>query len=79
MNQDEKEGKKKNMQGRVKEAVGTLTGNEDLETEGAEETGRRRGAGKDRKGKPQAGRSDRGSGSKDQEIDRRPGGASSRG
>jgi uncharacterized protein YjbJ (UPF0337 family) len=37
MNQDEKDGKKKNLQGRIKEAVGTLTGNEDLETEGAEE------------------------------------------
>jgi uncharacterized protein YjbJ (UPF0337 family) len=37
MNQDEKEGKRKNLQGRVKEAFGTLTGNEDLEAEGADE------------------------------------------
>ncbi len=37
MNRDEIEGKKENFKGRVKEATGVLTGNEDLETEGAGE------------------------------------------
>jgi len=37
MNRDEREGKKTNIKGRVKEAAGTLTGNEELESEGAEE------------------------------------------
>ena len=42
MNRDEREGKKENLQGRVKEAAGTLTGNKALESEGATE--RERGA-----------------------------------
>ena len=42
MNREEREGKKENLKGRVKEAAGTLTGNEDLESEGAAE--RERGA-----------------------------------
>lgn len=37
MNKDEIEGKKLALKGRVKEAVGTLTGDEDLESEGAGE------------------------------------------
>jgi uncharacterized protein YjbJ (UPF0337 family) len=37
MNRDELEGKKHDVKGRVKEAAGTLTGNEDLESEGAAE------------------------------------------
>ncbi len=36
-NRDEIEGKKENVKGRVKEAAGTLTGNRDLENEGAKE------------------------------------------
>ena len=35
MNRNELQGKKKNVKGRVKEAVGALTGNKDLESEGA--------------------------------------------
>jgi uncharacterized protein YjbJ (UPF0337 family) len=37
MNRDEVKGKAKNIQGRVKEAAGTLTGNRRLESEGASE------------------------------------------
>ena len=37
MNRDEIEGKKDNVKGRVKEAAGTLTGNEELEKRGADE------------------------------------------
>ncbi len=37
MNRDELEGKKENVKGRIKEAAGTLTGNENLESEGADE------------------------------------------
>jgi uncharacterized protein YjbJ (UPF0337 family) len=37
MNRDEVEGKKQNLKGRIKEAAGTLTGNQDLESEGASE------------------------------------------
>jgi uncharacterized protein YjbJ (UPF0337 family) len=37
MNRDEIEGKKENLKGRIKEAAGALTGNEDLESEGANE------------------------------------------
>ena len=37
MNRDEIEGKKENIKGRIKEAAGTLTGNPDLESEGANE------------------------------------------
>jgi len=37
MNKDELDGKKQNLKGRVKEAVGVLTGNKDLESEGADE------------------------------------------
>ena len=37
MNRDEREGKEKNVSGRIKQATGTLTGNRDLEEEGAEE------------------------------------------
>ncbi len=37
MNRDELEGKKENLKGRVKEATGTLTGNPELEKEGANE------------------------------------------
>jgi uncharacterized protein YjbJ (UPF0337 family) len=37
MNKDELDGKKQNLEGRVKEALGVLTGNEDLESEGADE------------------------------------------
>jgi uncharacterized protein YjbJ (UPF0337 family) len=35
MNKDEIQGKAENIKGRVKEAAGTLTGNERLESEGA--------------------------------------------
>ena len=35
MNKDEIKGKAENIKGRVKEAAGTLTGNERLESEGA--------------------------------------------
>ncbi|MEP6769605.1 MAG: CsbD family protein [Acidobacteriota bacterium] len=35
MNRDEIDGKKDNLAGRIKEAAGTLTGNKDLESEGA--------------------------------------------
>ena len=37
MNRDEIEGKEKNVKGRIKEAAGAVTGNEDLEQRGAEE------------------------------------------
>jgi uncharacterized protein YjbJ (UPF0337 family) len=37
MNRDEREGKEKNVAGRIKQATGTLTGNRDLENEGADE------------------------------------------
>jgi uncharacterized protein YjbJ (UPF0337 family) len=37
MNKDELDGKKQNLKGRVKEAVGVLTGNKDLESDGADE------------------------------------------
>ena len=37
MNRDEIEGKKENIKGRIKEAAGTLTGNKNLESEGADE------------------------------------------
>jgi uncharacterized protein YjbJ (UPF0337 family) len=37
MNRDEREGKAENLKGRVKEAGGIVTGNPDLEQEGAEE------------------------------------------
>ena len=40
MNRDEREGKKENIKGRIKEAAGTITGNRDLESEGAEERAR---------------------------------------
>ncbi|MDQ6893687.1 MAG: CsbD family protein [Acidobacteriota bacterium] len=36
-NRDEVEGSAENMKGRIKEAAGTLTGNPDLESEGANE------------------------------------------
>ena len=35
MNRDEMEGKAENLKGRVKEAAGVITGNPDLENEGA--------------------------------------------
>jgi len=35
MNRDEIDGKKNNLAGRIKEAAGTLTGNKELESEGA--------------------------------------------
>ena len=34
-NRDEVEGRSENLNGRIKEAAGTLTGNSDLESEGA--------------------------------------------
>ncbi len=37
MNRDELEGKTENLKGRVKEALGTLTGNKNLQDEGAGE------------------------------------------
>ena len=37
MNRDEREGKKENLKGRVKEATGALTGDEDLREEGSAE------------------------------------------
>jgi uncharacterized protein YjbJ (UPF0337 family) len=37
MNRDEIEGKKSSIKGRIKQATGTLIGNEDLEEEGADE------------------------------------------
>ena len=37
MNRDEMDGKKDNFAGRIKEAAGTLTGNAELEKEGANE------------------------------------------
>lgn len=37
MNRDEIEGKKENLKGRIKEAAGTLSGDRDLENEGADE------------------------------------------
>ncbi|MCA1582027.1 MAG: CsbD family protein [Acidobacteria bacterium] len=37
MNRDEIDGKKNNLAGRIKEAAGTLTGNKDLESEGADQ------------------------------------------
>jgi len=36
-NRDEVEGRAENVKGRIKEAAGTLTGNPDLENEGANE------------------------------------------
>ncbi len=36
-NRDEVEGRVENVKGRIKEAAGTLTGNPDLESEGAEQ------------------------------------------
>ena len=49
MNRNELQGKKENIKGRVKEAVGTLTGNKNLESEGANE--RAEGAARARLGK----------------------------
>ena len=49
MNRNELEGKKENVKGRVKEAVGALTGNKKLESEGANE--RAEGAARERIGK----------------------------
>jgi len=49
MNRDEVEGKKENIKGRVKEAAGVLTGDEDLESEGARE--RSKGALRETKGR----------------------------
>jgi uncharacterized protein YjbJ (UPF0337 family) len=49
MNRDELEGKKENIKGRIKEAAGTLTGDKDLENEGADE--RARGAAKEQIGR----------------------------
>jgi uncharacterized protein YjbJ (UPF0337 family) len=40
MNRDEREGKKDNLKGRVKEAAGALLDDPDLQKEGAEERGR---------------------------------------
>ena len=37
MNKDERDGEVENLKGRVKEAAGVVTGNRDLEKEGAEE------------------------------------------
>lgn len=37
MNQDERDGKKGNLKGRIKEAAGILTDNERLEQEGSQE------------------------------------------
>ena len=37
MNRDEIEGKKEDIKGRIKQATGTLIGNKDLESEGADE------------------------------------------
>lgn len=37
MNRDEIDGKKNNLAGRIKEAAGTLTGNKNLESEGADQ------------------------------------------
>ena len=37
MNREEIEGKKSSIKGRIKQATGTLIGNEDLESEGADE------------------------------------------
>ena len=37
MNSDEREGKLENLKGRVKEAGGIISGNKDLEQEGADE------------------------------------------
>ena len=37
MNRDEIEGSEKNLKGRIKEATGAVTGNEDLEKRGADE------------------------------------------
>ncbi|MGE5412806.1 MAG: CsbD family protein [Syntrophomonadaceae bacterium] len=37
MNRDEREGKAENLKGRIKEAGGIVTGNEELEKEGADE------------------------------------------
>jgi uncharacterized protein YjbJ (UPF0337 family) len=37
MNRDELEGKTENLKGRVKEALGALTGNKDLQEDGASE------------------------------------------
>ena len=37
MNRNELEGKKENVKGRVKEVAGKLTGNKNLESEGANE------------------------------------------
>ena len=37
MNRDEMDGKEKNVAGRIKEATGALTGNDDLEKRGADE------------------------------------------
>lgn len=49
MNRNELQGKKENVKGRVKEAVGALTGNKDLESEGANE--RAEGAAQEQVGK----------------------------
>jgi uncharacterized protein YjbJ (UPF0337 family) len=37
MNRDEIEGKEKNVSGRIKQATGALTGNQELEEKGADE------------------------------------------
>lgn len=49
MNREEFKGRKSNIKGRIKQATGTLTGNEELESEGADE--RSRGEAEERVGK----------------------------
>ena len=49
MNRNELQGKKENVKGRVKEAVGALTGNKDLESRGASQ--RAQGAAQEQVGK----------------------------
>ena len=49
MNRDEIEGKESNIKGRIKQAAGTLTGNEYLESEGERE--RSEGEAEERAGK----------------------------
>lgn len=49
MNNNERQGKTENVKGRVKEAVGVMTGNKDLESRGAQE--RAQGAAQEQVGK----------------------------
>ena len=60
MNRDERDGKAENVKGRVKEAAGIVSGDEELEKKGAGGARRGRSAPQRRRGAPEGRRGDRG-------------------